>query len=298
MRRYARHLIAIFILTAIPLMARAPYGTTDTLSIANAQEIREAQKNLGLGSYCFKVLDYTNAEKFFKKAAVSSESISYPLGSLTARNNLGVLDTETGRYSRAWSNLSHARATGEKAGLRAALSEVINNIAFLVIDSGMPAPSGETPETLLAYAKKLGPDKGLELVIGNNEGLLAMSRGDLKTALKLFTKIHKTAEKKQFYQTAILSACDIGDTLLLQGLKDRAVEWYAKALNMSGFWDYQRGKIAAQMRLGALAESKGEWAQALLHYKAVRVLHQELKASSFLLPDEERLTRVKSRINP
>jgi tetratricopeptide (TPR) repeat protein len=276
--------------------SHAPYERTNVAYIAHSSDIKEADKNLELGRFCFKIFDYINSEKYSLKALDISVRAQYPEGAFSAYNNLGVLYTELKKYDAAWSNLSLASTVATKNNYKQQAAEVLNNLAFLFLESGQPK-AGLTAGTLLEDALRHQPDLPLRLVIENNQGLFNLSKGDLVKALGLFKKVQETAESKNLYESEVLAKVHIGDVLNSQGYNEQSTLWFKKALDSANFWGFNRGKITALLKLGTVYERLKDWTRALLYYQAVQSLHRDLKASLYYSEDDLRINNVKKNTN-
>jgi two-component system, NarL family, sensor kinase len=263
--------------------------------IAHSADIKEADKNLELGRFCFKIFDYANSEKYSLKAMDISRKAQYPEGLFSAYNNLGVLYTELKKYDAAWSNLARANSLAAEQKYKQQAAEVLNNLAFLFMESGQTR-EGLLPGTLLERALKQQPDLPLRLVVENNLGLYNLSRGDLGKALGLFKKVLIAAESRNLYESEVLAKIHIGDVLDRQGYHALSLQSYKDALDSAEYWGFDRGKITALLRLGAIYETHKDWPQALLYYQAVQSLHRDLKASTYYPEDDQRVNSVKKNM--
>ncbi len=270
------------------------YPDVDARLLAYQSEIDDAEKDLETGRYCFKIYDYRQAERFFNQAVLKSKKVSYQQGHLYGLNDLGLLNTERGFFPSAVSNFKEALPLSQKLQIPQAESDVLNNMALLVLVSGNDY-FGEPVPLLLEKALKKNrlPLKGL--VIQANLGLYHLSKNDYTKAATCFNKVRKEALKKDYYELLVRSTLRLGQASLQKGEVVKGIAYAKDAFNIASSWDDKRGLIDVSDLLSLYYEKNGDIENALIYAKVIYNIRKGLLAKDFEKADLARIARLEGK---
>ena len=288
-----RNFVLLLSLFLVSCSARI-YPDADVRLLAYKSEIATATSDLETGRYCTKIYDYQRAEFFLLKSLNESDAIGYDDGRLYALNDFGSLNAERRKFPSAISNFNEALVLARKLKIPQAESDVLNNLAFVYIVSGIEK-SPEPILTLLEQSGKLCKMAIKKLAIEQNTGLYYMSQKEYGKASASFLKVRKTAMKKDYFELLVQSTIHLGEIFLFKGQSAEGIDYFLKAFNIASSWDYKRGIIDAADQIFSYYEGIGDKEKALLYARAILNVRKGLQAKDFLETDQARVDRLGKR---
>ncbi|KGM55982.1 serine/threonine protein kinase [Lysobacter daejeonensis GH1-9] len=226
-------------------------------SVGNRRGLATSLRNLG--SALSQRGEFAEATTFLQQARSLHESLGDRGGLAAVEQELGLLAEERGDYPAALAAFRRALQTWQQVGDPRGTAMVLNDIGFAHFQLGNYDDAQAYLAQSATASTTLGDDTG-RIRAQQNQGLVAMARGQWPGALKLFEQTRDAAEAQQMLEEAAVSYRNLTELSLLQGHVDDALSQADKAAALFRQRDDDRGLLdvgllRAQALLAAHADT-------------------------------------------
>jgi len=231
-----------------------------------------ARSFLYLGYLEEDVGNYTQAISYYKKSLKISEQSENKKGIASSFGNIGLVYTWQGDYPKALEYHFKALKMGEELNDKSRIAICLGNIGIVYWRQG------DYPKALEHYFKALKMDEELgdksDIAADlSNIGLVYYDQGDYPKALEYYFKALKMAEELKYKQLQANTLGNIGNVYVEQGkahpnpsqregLFNRALEYYTKALKMDEELGNKNGIAVNLGNIGSLYTEQKKYPEA------------------------------------
>ena len=227
-------------------------------SVGNRRGLATSLRNLG--SALSQRGEFAEAATYLQQARALHEALGDRGGLAAVEQELGLLAEEQGDYPRALAAFRRALQTWQQAGDPRGTAMVLNDIGFAQFQLGNYDDAQAYLAQSATASSTLGDETG-RIRAQQNQGLVAMARGQWAQARTLFEQTRAAAEQQQMLEEAAVSDRNLTELALLQGHVDEALAQADKATVLFRQREDDRGLVdvgllRAQALLAAYADTE------------------------------------------
>jgi len=236
--------------------------------------------------------DYAKALDFILKAGEIFEQLNDAINRSMVLNNVGLIYLNMDDADTALKYFIRSRDIDAAQNNLQGLSIVEGNIAEIYQQQGKYEEALHLLQKSLAYSLQTGQNKR----VGNtliSIGLHYKLRKNYKTAARYFKQAQKIKIEINEYFGIADATFQLGAVYREMGLLDHARTQLEQALKTARRIKAPQFELAAHKELAALLELKGEFQNALAHYK----LFNQLDDSMFNQQNSNRMAQLQTRLD-
>lgn len=235
---------------------------------------------ISIGNSWIKIGDYLEAFNFFNMALVYTEGRkdSYD-EKARIYNNLGVLFSEQGNYTKSLEYYEHAAVIYDSLNIQSELGRTYNNIGTIYWYT-------DDYETAQSYYEKslrirhIENDTTGEAYVLNNLGMLVGSKEDFVLALDFFEKSLKLFESQQNRSGCLLATFNLGEVYFAMNEPIKAEDYYNRSLSIAQKDDILDYKLANLESLASLYKRNKNYKKAIEVFDQYVALNDSLEKHS------------------
>jgi tetratricopeptide (TPR) repeat protein len=209
-------------------------------SVGNRRGLATSLRNLG--SALSQRGEFAEAATYLQQARTLHEALGDRGGLAAVEQELGLLAEEQGDYPTALAAFRRALQTWQQVGDPRGTAMVLNDIGFAHFQLGNYDDAQAYLAQSATASTTLGDETG-RIRAQQNQGLVAMARGQWPEARRLFELTRDAAEQQQMLEEAAVSDRNLTELALLQGHVDEALAHAGKATALFRQREDDRGLV-------------------------------------------------------
>jgi CHAT domain-containing protein/Tfp pilus assembly protein PilF len=219
--------------------------------------------------------EYEGALSVHKTAYGIATAISYQRGMVRSLNNIGYLESLTGKYIEAMQSLRRGLAIANTLDDKTMVGRVLHNMGQIYLRQGNYALALERSHKSLQIFESIGGKWDIADVLGQ-VGDIYLSQNDFAEALRCYQRslelFRMTGDKGMMAQR--LNGA--GWAYQLQGDSDKALDQFHEALTLNEELGHKPQIAADLYSLGALFLSRKDYEQTLRYFERSLQLSREI----------------------
>ncbi|MEK6614526.1 MAG: tetratricopeptide repeat protein, partial [Bacteroidota bacterium] len=224
----------IFFLLFYPLFSFSQQSKIDSL-LSVLKTVKEDTIKANILNELSKQLwqrgNYDTALIYAENAKKLAEKINFKKGSVSAYNNIGVVNLYIGNFPKALENFFPALKIAEEIGDKNKMSSVLSNIGVIYQKQGDPSEALKNNFAALKIRETIGDKQGIATSY-NNIGFIYQEQGNLQKALETHFSSLKIFEEIGDKNGIASSYANIGIIYYEQGKYPEGIKNYFAALKI------------------------------------------------------------------